>query len=74
VLQKQALTSDTSAACTKSADSGADTDENRGTATAGGELQGDALAEALALVAQLPGLTDAERAEAVRRLLKGGNS
>jgi len=25
-------------------------------------------------VARLPGLTDAERAEAVRRLLKGGNS
>ena len=74
VEQKQALASDSSAACTKSADSGADTNENRGTAPAGGELQGDALADALALVARLPGLTDAERAEAVRRLLKGGNS
>ena len=70
--QRQGLTGDAPTGRTKSADSGDNIDENRRTAPAADGLRGDALADALALVARLPGLSDAERAEAVRRLLKGG--
>lgn len=35
------------------------------------DLSPDDLAAALALIFRLPGLSDAERAEAVRRLLRG---